>query len=36
VDLRHHRGAFADRAADALDRAGAYVADREHARHARL
>ena len=36
MDLRDDRGAFADRAADALDRARAHVADGEHAGHARL
>ena len=36
VDLRAHGGAFADRAAHALDRARAHVADGEHAGHARL
>src|SRR5258705_377325 len=36
VDLRHDGGALADRAADALHRARAHVADRENARHARL
>ena len=36
MDLRHRGGAFADRAADALDRARAHVADREHAAHARF
>ena len=36
MDLGHRRGAFADRAADALDRAGAHVADGEDARDARL
>ena len=35
VDQRHRRGAFADRAAHALDRARAHVAHREHAGHAR-
>ena len=33
VDRRHHLRALADRAADPLDRAGAHVADREHAGH---
>src|SRR5580765_2916247 len=36
VDLRHDRGALADRAPDALHRVRAHVADRENARHARL
>jgi arginase family enzyme len=36
VDLRYYGGAFADRGRDALGRAGANVADREHARKARL
>ena len=34
MDQGDHRGAFADGAADALDRARAHVADREHAGHA--
>src|SRR4029078_8943660 len=33
VQRRYHLRALADRAADALDRAGADVADREHAGH---
>ena len=36
MNLRHHRGAFADRAADALHRAGANVADGKHAGYARF
>src|SRR5260370_4091079 len=36
VDLRHHGGAFADRRRNALGRARAHVADREHAGHAGL
>ena len=36
VDLRDHRGALADRAADALDRARAHVADGEDPGQARL
>ena len=33
MDRRDHLGALADRPADPLDRAGAHVADREHAGH---
>src|SRR4029077_18574832 len=36
MDLRHHGGPLADRAADALDRACTHVADGEYARDARL
>ena len=36
MDAGHHLRAFADRAADPLDRARAHVADREDARDARL
>jgi hypothetical protein len=36
VDQRHRRGAVADRAAHALDRAGAHVAHGERAAHAGL
>src|SRR5262245_55791905 len=36
VDERNRGGAFADRAADALHRARAHVADGEYARHRRL
>src|SRR6185437_760166 len=33
MQRRHHLGALADRAADALDRTRAHVADREYAGH---
>ena len=36
VDERHRRGAFADRAANALYRSRPHVTDREYARHARF
>src|SRR4051812_40820776 len=36
VQRRHHLGALADRAADALHRTGADIADRKHARNRRL
>ena len=36
MDLRDHRCAFADCAADALHQTGAHVADHKHARNARL